>query len=190
MKLIVGLGNPGSKYKETKHNIGFIAVEDFAFEQGMAFNKSKFEGVYAEGFVGTEKVIVLKPQTYMNESGRAVRAFMDYFNIEIEDVGVVYDDLDLNAGIIRLRQKGSSGGHNGIKSILSHLSMKNFNRIRIGIGRPYPNQSVVNHVLSAFPKEVEEEMKIAVKQASDALSYWVEGHSFLDTMTHYNSKNK
>lgn len=188
MKLIVGLGNPGAKYAETKHNIGFIVVNEFAQRHGLTFNKAKFESIYAEGFIGTEKVILLKPQTYMNESGRAIRPMMDYFNIEQEEVVVVYDDLDLDPGRIRLRQKGGAGGHNGIKSMISHLGTQEFDRIRIGIGRPYPSQTVVHHVLSPFPKDHQEEMIDAVHQASDALTYWVEGHSFIDTMTHFNKK--
>lgn len=186
VKLIVGLGNPGAKYRETKHNIGFIAMDEMAHRHGMAFNKSKFEAVYAEGFIGTEKVLLVKPQTFMNESGRSVRPLMDYYGVDEEDLVVVYDDLDLPVGKIRLRQKGSAGGHNGIKSIIQHLGTKEFNRIRIGVGRPYPNQTVVQHVLSGFPKETHEDMLAAVNASADALQYWIEGHTFLDTMTHYN----
>lgn len=188
MKMIVGLGNPGAKYTETKHNIGFLTVEEFAWQHGLAFNKAKFESVYAEGFVGTEKVLLIKPQTYMNDSGRAVRPLMDYFNVEPDDLVVIHDDLDLSPGTVRLRQKGGSGGHNGIKSLIEYLGTKDFNRIRIGIGRPYPNQTVIQHVLSNFPKDVQPDMEIAVKTASDALTYWVEGHTFPDTMSHYNKK--
>lgn len=105
MKMIVGLGNPGAKYTGTKHNIGFITMDELAFQEGLTFNKSKFEAVYAEAFIGTEKVILVKPQTFMNDSGRSVRPLMDYFNLGIDDLVVVYDDLDLPTGKIRLRQK-------------------------------------------------------------------------------------
>lgn len=186
VKMIVGLGNPGMKYRETKHNIGFITIDEMAYRHGFALNKSKFEAIYAEGFIGTEKVLLVKPQTFMNESGRSVRPLMDYFNVETEDLVVVYDDLDLPAGKIRLRQKGSSGGHNGIKSLIQHLGTKDFNRIRIGIGRPFPNQTVIAHVLSPFPKDSHEDMLSAVEAASDSLTYWVEGHTFQETMTRYN----
>lgn len=188
MKMIVGLGNPGAKYRDTKHNVGFIVLDEMAHRHGLSFNKTKFESIYAEGFIGTEKVILLKPQTYMNESGRSLRPMIDYFNLDEEDVVVVYDDLDLEPGKIRLRQKGSAGGHNGIKSIISHLGTQEFDRVRVGIGRPYLAQTVVNHVLSPFPKDVHEAMLDAVHQAADALTYWIEGHTFLDTMTHFNKR--
>lgn len=188
MKMIVGLGNPGAKYANTKHNIGFIVLDEYAVQKNLAFNKTKFEAVYTEAFIGTEKVLLVKPQTFMNDSGRAVRPLMDYFNVAIEDLVVVYDDLDLPTGKIRLRQKGSAGGHNGIKSLIQHIGTSNFNRIRIGIDRPYPNQTVVNHVLSSFPKEQHEDMLFAVKDSAAALDYWIAGHTFLDTMNHYNKK--
>ena len=188
MKMIVGLGNPGSKYKETKHKIGFITLDEFAVQHNMAFNKTKFEAVYAEGFIGTEKILLVKPQTFMNDSGRAVRPLMDYFNVELEDLVVVYDDLDLPVGRLRLRQKGSAGGHNGIKSIIQHIDTADFNRIRIGIDRPMGKQTVVQHVLSGFPKNQHEELLIAVKDSVAALDYWIEGHPFLDVMNQFNKK--
>lgn len=188
VKMIVGLGNIGATYSQTKHNVGFMAVDAFAAKYGLTFNKTKFESLYAEGFIGTEKVILVKPQTYMNESGRAVRPLMDYFQIDEEDLVVVYDDLDLEPGTIRLRQKGGAGGHNGIKSLIAHLGTKEFNRIRVGIGRPYPTQDVVTHVLSPFSKGTKEEIDDALIQTIDGLMYWVEGHSFIDTMTHYNKR--
>lgn len=187
MKMIIGLGNPGTKYKETKHNVGFITLDEYAVQHRISFNKSKFESVYAETFSETEKIILMKPQTFMNESGRAVRPMMDYFDITIEDIVVVYDDMDLPAGKIRLRQKGSAGGHNGIKSIIQHLGTTEFNRIRIGIDRPYPGQTVINHVLSSFPKEQHEAIITAIKDSAAALDYWVSGHNFLNTMSKYNA---
>lgn len=186
MKLIIGLGNPGAKYRSSKHNIGFITLDELVFQEGWAFNKSKFESVYAEGRIGTEKVIVLKPQTYMNESGRSVRPWMDYFNLSEEDIVVVYDDMDLPPGKIRLRENGGSGGHNGIKSLIQHMGTKSFNRVKIGIGRPLPEQSVVSHVLSGFAKEDQPEMLPAVRRAADAIKYWAEGHPFQDTMSKFN----
>lgn len=188
MKMIVGLGNPGSKYTNTKHNIGFMALDEYAKQQNLAFNKSKFEAVYTEAFIGTEKILLVKPQTFMNDSGRAVRPLMDYFNVALEDLVVVYDDLDLPLGKIRLRQKGSAGGHNGIKSLIQHLGTSNFNRIRIGIDRPYANQTVINHVLSGFPKEQQEDVLFSIKDSVAAMDYWINGHNFLDTMNQYNKK--
>lgn len=188
MKMIVGLGNPGDKYKGTKHNIGFITLDELAYQENMAYNKSKFEAIYAEGFIGTEKVLLVKPQTFMNESGRAIRPLMDYYQIELDDLVVVYDDLDLPVGKIRLRQKGSAGGHNGIKSLIQHLGTQDFNRIRIGIDRPEAGQTVIHHVLSNFPKVQHEEILFAVKDSAAALSYWIAGHSFIDTMNQFNKK--
>ncbi|MGX7419973.1 aminoacyl-tRNA hydrolase [Carnobacterium gallinarum] len=189
MKMIVGLGNPGAKYTGTKHNVGFITMDEFAFQHKFQFNKSKFNAVYAEEFIGTEKVLIVKPQTFMNDSGQAVRPLMDYYNIELEDLVVVYDDLDLPVGKIRLRQKGSAGGHNGIKSLIQHLGTSDFNRIRIGIDRPFPGQTVINHVLGNFPKEQNEDILFAVKDTAAALNYWIEGHSFIETMNEFNRKS-
>ncbi|WP_027108008.1 aminoacyl-tRNA hydrolase [Lacticigenium naphthae] len=186
MKMIVGLGNPGAKYRETKHNIGFITIDEFVHQHGIGLNKTKFESVYGEGFIGNEKVIIVKPQTFMNDSGRAVRSLMDYFDIEVSDLVIIYDDMDLPTGKIRLRQKGSAGGHNGIKSVIQHIGTQNFNRIRIGIGRPLTNQSVVSHVLSPFLKNTHDEMLSSVKQSAEALTYWIDQHSFVDTMTKFN----
>jgi len=186
MKLIFGLGNPGKKYSDTKHNIGFISLDEIAFQQGLTFNKSKFESVYAEGNVGSEKLLLIKPQTFMNESGRSVRPWMDYYDLDLDDILVIYDDMDLPAGKIRLRQKGSSGGHNGIRSIITHVGTKEFNRIKVGIDRPYPKQTVVSHVLSKFPKEVKGDVEESLKKVSDAALYWSEGHPFPETMSKFN----
>ncbi|MER2174550.1 MAG: aminoacyl-tRNA hydrolase [Carnobacterium sp.] len=188
MKMIVGLGNPGAKYKNTKHNIGFIAVDEFAIQHKMEFSKTKFESLYAEAFIGTEKVLLVKPQTFMNDSGRAVRQLMDYYNVEVEDLIVIYDDLDLPVGKLRLRQKGSAGGHNGIKSIIQHIDTSDFNRIRIGIDRPMGKQTVIQHVLSGFPKNQHEELLITIKDSVAALEYWIEGHPFLEVMNQFNKK--
>ncbi|MGO2082803.1 aminoacyl-tRNA hydrolase [Vagococcus sp.] len=188
MKLIVGLGNPGAKYRATKHNIGFITLDEIAYREKIEFNKHQFEADLAEFFVEGEKVVLVKPQTFMNESGRAVGPLMDYYQVKIEDVIVIYDDLDLTIGRIRLRQKGSAGGHNGIKSLISHLGTQAFNRIRIGIDRPIAPQTVVSYVLSPFPKETHDEMLASVNQAADAVGFWLKGHSFVDTMNQFNIK--
>lgn len=186
MKLIIGLGNPGAKYRETKHNIGFITVDEIAYQHGWVFNKSKFNSVYAEGRVGTEKVILIKPQTFMNESGRSIRPWMDYYDLTEEDIVVIYDDMDLPPGKIRLRQKGGAGGHNGMKSLIQHLGTKTFNRIKIGIGRPFADQSVISHVLNGFSKDVHEDMLSAVKRSADAVIHWAKGNTFQDTMSKFN----
>ncbi|MEG0285603.1 MULTISPECIES: aminoacyl-tRNA hydrolase [Vagococcus] len=188
MKLIVGLGNPGSKYRGTKHNVGFIALDEIAYQEKVTFNKTQFEADIAEFFLNGEKIILAKPQTFMNESGRSVRPLMDYYNIADEDLLVIYDDLDLPIGKIRLREKGSAGGHNGIKSIIAHLGTKDFNRIKVGIDRPKNGKEVVSYVLSSFPKETHDDMLNAMKQTADASLYWAEGHDFVNTMNQFNSK--
>ena len=188
MKLIVGLGNPGSKYRGTKHNVGFIALDEIAYQEKVTFNKTQFEADIAEFFLNGEKIILAKPQTFMNESGRSVRPLMDYYNIADEDLLVIYDDLDLPIGKIRLRQKGSAGGHNGIKSIIAHLGTQAFNRVKVGIDRPKSSQEVVSYVLSTFPKNTHDDMLKAVKSAAEASLYWAEGHDFVNTMNQFNSK--
>lgn len=186
MKLIFGLGNPGGKYQNTKHNIGFITVDYLAKHLGLTFNQTKFKSVYAEGRIGTEKVILIKPQTYMNLSGEAVQPWLDFCKLDGEDIVIIYDDMDLEVGKIRLRKKGGHGGHNGMKSIINHLGTKEFNRIRVGIGRPFPAQTVVSHVLSQFPKDEVPLMEEAVYKSVDAIKYWAEGHTFEDTMNQFN----
>lgn len=186
MKLIVGLGNPGKKYETTKHNIGFIALDALAANLGLSFDRTKFKSIYAEGNIGTEKVVLIKPQTYMNLSGESVRPWMDFYNLTEEDVVVIYDDMDLTVGKIRLRLQGGHGGHNGVKSLIQHLGTKKFNRIRVGIGRPYPSQDVISHVLSPFGKDTVDDMKIAVQSSVDAIKYWVSGSTFAETMNEFN----
>lgn len=186
MKLIFGLGNPGKKYESTKHNIGFTVLDYLAQDLGLTFNQTKFKSIYAEGRVGTEKVILIKPQTYVNLSGESVQPWLDFYKLSTEDILVVYDDMDLAPGKIRLRLKGGSGGHNGIKSIIEQLGGQNFNRLRLGIGRPYPSQSVVSHVLSRFSKEEVENVEDAVRESADAIKYWANDHTFHETMNEYN----
>ena len=186
--MIIGLGNPGPKYLETKHNIGFITLDEWAHQNKLTFNKTKFDALYAEELIGGEKIFFVKPMTYMNDSGRAVRPLMDYFGVEIEDIVVVYDDLDLPPGRIRLRQKGSAGGHNGIKSLIQHLGPQNFNRIRMGIGRPKHQMTVIQHVLSQFPAEDHAEMLASVKDSVAAIEDYITGDDFNKTMNKFNPK--
>ena len=188
MKMIVGLGNPGPKYTDTKHNVGFIALDEWAFQNKEKYNKNKFEAVYIETTVNGEKVLFVKPLTFMNDSGRAVRPLMDYYSIPIEDLVVVYDDMDMPVGKIRLRQKGGAGGHNGIKSLIQHLGTQDFNRIRIGVGRPQHNMTVIQHVLSPFPKDEHAEMLHSVRDSVEAIDHFIEGNNFLETMNQFNKK--
>jgi peptidyl-tRNA hydrolase, PTH1 family len=186
MKLIVGLGNPGRQYEKTRHNIGFEVIDSLSDRFSITLNTAKFKGIYGVGHVNGEKLILLKPLTYMNLSGESISAIMDYYQIEIEDLVVIYDDLDLPVGKIRLRQKGSAGGHNGIKSTIAHLGTQEFNRIRVGIDRPNNGMSVSDYVLNRFSKEELEEMSKVVLTCLEAIECWLE-YPFLQVMNRYNS---
>jgi PTH1 family peptidyl-tRNA hydrolase len=187
MKMIVGLGNPGEKYLNTRHNVGFIIIDEIAYGEGISFKHEKiFEADIASFFVGLEKIFLVKPTTFMNESGRAVKPLLTYFNISLSDLVIIYDDLDMDVGRVRLRMKGSAGGHNGIKSLISHLNTQEFNRIKIGIGHPGNGQAVVNYVLGNFLEEEKEIMNAALKTTVYAISYFTHGHSFMDTMNKFN----
>ncbi|KRL37745.1 aminoacyl-tRNA hydrolase [Liquorilactobacillus uvarum] len=187
MKLIVGLGNIGKKYENTKHNVGFMTVDKFAEENNVVFNKTKCEAMIAELFFNGEKILLAKPTTYMNESGRSVGPLLDYFGIDIADFIVIHDDMDLPVGQLRLRQKGSAGGHNGIKSIIAHLNTQNFKRIRIGIDHPQ-KQSVVDWVLSKFSAQQEKSLEEGIQRATSALDSWLTDADFMKTMNKYNHK--
>lgn len=170
MFLIVGLGNPEEKYNNTRHNIGFEAVDYIADKYNIDINRKKFKGVYGEGFIGNEKVILMKPTTYMNLSGECIREVIDFYKLTSEDILVIYDDISLDVGRIRIRPKGSAGGHNGIKSIINHLGTDEFSRIKIGVGQP--KGDLVNHVLGKFSKEeneVLEESLEATKLATETI---------------------
>lgn len=186
MKMIVGLGNPGRKYENTKHNVGFMTVDRLAERQGATFKSNPFQAEVADFFANGEKILLVKPQTFMNESGRAVGPLMTYFGIEKEELVVVYDDLDLALGKLRLRQKGSAGGHNGMKSIISHLGHQEFDRIKIGIGRPQPKMTVVNHVLSGFDKEELPLLEDSLQRAVAACEFIVETGDFTGAMNRFN----
>ncbi|MGJ9460228.1 aminoacyl-tRNA hydrolase [Oceanobacillus sp. CF4.6] len=187
MKCIVGLGNPGKKYSQTRHNIGFRVIDELLERNQWSLNKSKFHGDYAMENFGDDKVIFLKPQTYMNLSGESIRPLMDYYNVDLEDVLVIYDDLDLPTGKIRLRQKGGHGGHNGVRSTIDHLGTKEFKRIRLGVGRPSSSIPVVDYVLGTFPKAEKEDVLISIKNAADSCESWVKGTSFIEVMNEYNN---
>ncbi|MFT8323640.1 MAG: aminoacyl-tRNA hydrolase [Bacillus sp. (in: firmicutes)] len=185
MKLIVGLGNPGKQYENTRHNIGFDIIEYIAKEYTIPLEKAKFKGIFGTGIISGEKVILLKPLTYMNLSGESIRPLADYYDIALEDIVVIYDDLDLPVGKIRLRQKGSSGGHNGIKSTIAHLGSEKFNRIRVGIDRPKNGMKVTDYVLGKFTKEEQAILETIIKKCSDACGEWTK-EPFLQVMNKYN----
>ena len=154
MYLILGLGNPGKEYKNTRHNVGYMALEKLAEAYSVDLVKEKFQAIYGEGRIGTEKVILAKPLTYMNNSGQSARAICDFYKIDPEHVIVLYDDMNLSVGSIRIRPQGSDGGHNGIKSILYHLRSDQFPRVRFGVGAPRgKGDAVIRHVLGRLGGE-------------------------------------
>ena len=168
-ELIVGLGNPEQKYDKTRHNIGFEAVNELAKMWQMSFKENKrFQGLFAEGVApGGQKIRLLKPLTYMNRSGQSVRAVTDWYKVKPKSVLVIYDDMDLPVGRLRMRLSGSAGGHNGMKSIISHLGSQDFPRLRIGIGKSNVRNKTISHVLGRFTPEetkiIEEILYISVK---------------------------
>lgn len=187
MKIIVGLGNPGNEYAKTRHNVGFMLVDALAEHLNINLWKDKFNAQIAEGRIGTEKILLVKPQTYMNNSGEAVGPLMRWYKVTPEDIIVAHDDMDIPAGTIRIRKKGSSGGHNGIKSLIAHLGSENFPRVRLGVGRPLPGWSVVNHVLAPFPQEDKTSVDEAIKYLIPAVECIV-NDSVDIAMNKYNPK--
>ena len=166
-KLVVGLGNPGSKYHETRHNVGFMAIDLMAKELGLTFSEEKtFKAEVASTFLNGEKVYFVKPTTFMNLSGLAVRALLAYYNIPIE--------------------KGSAGGHNGIKSIIAETGTQEFDRIKIGIGRPQKGMTVVNHVLGKFSEDDYATILLTLDKVETALNHYLKTNDFEDTMRRYN----
>lgn len=186
MKLIVGLGNPGREYELTRHNIGFMAIDELAKRWNISLNEQKFKGLFGAGFVNGEKVILLKPLTYMNLSGESIRPLMDYYKIDVEDFVVLYDDLDIPVGKLRLRMKGSAGGHNGVKSTISHLGTQEFQRIRMGIDRPKNGMKVVDYVLGRFTSEEIPDVNHSIEKAADACEEWL-NKPFFQIMNTFNS---
>lgn len=161
MILIAGLGNIGKEYANTRHNVGFSAVDLIADKYNIEVNRVKFKGVCGEGVIKGEKVILLKPSTYMNLSGESLRSLMDFYKLEASQVIVIYDDISLPLGRLRVKVKGSAGGHNGIKSIINHLGTDVFSRIKVGVGEP--KGDLVNHVLGKFSKAEEEILQDVLK---------------------------
>lgn len=171
MKIIVGLGNPGAKYKDTRHNVGFKVVEELACRFGVEKEECKYDAIIGHIRIGTEKVFLMKPLTYMNLSGKAVAPFVNFYKLDLKDLLVIYDDMDLPLGTLRIRAKGGTGGHKGVASITDMLKSRDFARIRLGIGRP--SDETIDWVLGRFSPEEQPVMEDAVKKAADAAECWV-----------------
>ncbi len=167
--LIVGLGNPGRDYERTRHNCGFRALDVLADKLGCRIDKGKFQGIYGQTTYGGRKLILLKPLTYMNLSGRSVLQLSAYYNIPPARIIVLFDDISLPPGRLRIRADGSAGGHNGIKSIIQELGSQAFPRVKIGVGaKPHPQQDLADWVLSAFSATEEKDLAVALGNAADA----------------------
>jgi len=189
VKLVVGLGNVGTKYHLTRHNIGFLILDELADRRNLTFkHEPKLEALVTSEMIEGRKVIYAKPTTYVNLSGNALTKLMNYYKIAIEDVIVIYDDINLDTGIIRIRETNGHGGHNGVKSIIEHLKTKNFKRIRVGIGLD-DSMPLDHYVLGNFSKKDIETLKPTVEKALDAIELFSKDVYFKDIMTKHNSSN-
>ena len=187
---MVGLGNPGIKYEFTRHNIGFRIVDSLARDMGTEFKKVKsYYSLISRGMINNHKAILVKPQTFMNLSGRAVSKVVSYYKIPLQDLLIVYDDLNLELGQIRIRKKGSAGGHKGIESIMQYLHSEDIPRLRIGIGSPSANFNFdcVSYVLSNFNNDEEDKIKEVIKLSTEAIKTVIE-EGFEKAMRKYNKK--
>ncbi|CEQ32170.1 peptidyl-tRNA hydrolase [[Clostridium] sordellii] len=169
MYVIVGLGNPGKQYEHTRHNVGFDVIDILAKEYGISVTKIKHKAFIGEGRVGSEKVILVKPQTYMNLSGETLIDIYNYYKVDSNNIVVIYDDIDLEVGKIRIRKKGSGGTHNGMRSILKCLGTNEFPRVRIGVSKPRQGQDLADFVLSRFRKEEADDIQDGLEKAAKAV---------------------
>ena len=189
MKLVAGLGNPGRDYAGTRHNIGFGVIARISDKYNIPLTGKEHKAICGKGMIGGEKVILAQPQTFMNLSGECVRSLVDYYKLESEDIIIAYDDIGLEVGQLRIRSKGSAGGHNGIKNIISHLGTNEFPRVKVGVGGKPEGGDLVRHVLGRFSREDEkvigEVLDVAVEAVETILSDGVEA-----AMNRYNAKRK
>lgn len=169
MYLIVGLGNPENEYANTRHNMGFDTINEIAKKNNIVITKSKFKGLYETAIIQGKKVMLLKPQTYMNLSGESIKEACDFYNIAPEELIVIYDDIDIEKGKIKLRKKGGPGSHNGMKSVVQELGTTEFSRIRVGIGQPEFKNDMINYVIGKVPEEEQKVLQEGVKKAAEAV---------------------
>jgi PTH1 family peptidyl-tRNA hydrolase len=187
MYAIIGLGNPGMQYETTRHNVGFEVIERLAYENRIDINKKKHHAIIGEGVIGGQKVILAKPQTYMNLSGQTVIEIMNWYKLDRNNIIIIYDDVSLPIGQLRIRTQGSAGGHNGIKNIIARLNSQEFLRIKIGVGEKPLGWDLADYVLSRFTKEEIKEMVGSIKIASDAIETILrEGNAY--AMNKYNQR--
>ena len=187
MYYIVGLGNPGIQYENTRHNAGFIAIDYLARKYSIDVRKIKFKSLIGQGVISGQKVMLVKPQTYMNNSGEAIREIYKYFDFDHDKLIVIYDDIDIDFGSIRIRKKGSAGTHNGMKSIIYNLEFDDFPRIKVAVGKKPSYMDLANFVLSGFSKQEAKIIEEEVKFASDAIEMILE-EGIEKSMSMFNSK--
>lgn len=187
MFIIVGLGNPGKDYTNTRHNIGFDTIDLLGKRNNININKIKFKSVYGEGTIGSEKVLLVKPQTYMNNSGMTVRDIYNFYKVPIENVIIVVDDIDIDFSRVRIKGRGSAGSHNGLKSIIQLLGRDDFPRVKIGIGSKRENQDLANFVLSRFSKDEREIIEGSILTAAESVETIIR-YSLDQAMNEFNTK--
>ena len=186
--VVAGLGNPGDKYQATRHNAGYLAVDRLVDEYGIRLTSRTFDGLCGRGTIGGRKVLLVKPLTFMNESGRCIRKVVDYYKLDpARDLVILYDDVDIKPGMMRVRGKGSAGSHNGMKSIISHLGTQEFARIRIGVGAPPAQTDMVNWVLGKIPKTEIGEIRDVCDRICEAVPMIMDG-DLQGAMNRYNRK--
>lgn len=185
MYIIVGLGNPGKQYENTRHNVGFNVIDILAEEYGISVTKMKHKALIGEGRVGTEKVVLVKPVTYMNLSGESLAEIYNFYKVDTSNIVVIYDDIDLDVGKIRIRKKGSGGTHNGMRSIIKCLGANDFPRVRVGVSKPKPGQDLADFVLSRFRKEESDDVELGLEKAAKAVDVMIRDNIDL-AMNKYN----
>lgn len=174
--MVVGLGNPGKDYEFTRHNAGFLTLDHIAVEEDIEIKKLKYKALIGDTVISGHRCLLVKPQTFMNNSGEAVREISQFYKIPPDKIIVIFDDISLPCGKLRIRRKGTDGGHNGIKSIIYHLNSDNFPRIKIGVGaKPHPDYNLADWVLSTFKKDEMEELKKAITKATEVLPFMLDG---------------
>ena len=169
MYLIAGLGNPENEYAHTRHNMGFDTINNIAKNNNISISKTKFKALYETGIIQGKKVILLKPQTYMNSSGISIKEVADFYNIKPEEIIIIYDDIDIEKGKIKLRKKGGPGSHNGMKSVIQELQSTDFIRIRVGIGQPEFKKDMINYVIGNVPDEEQKVLQEGTQKAAEAV---------------------
>lgn len=188
MYIIIGLGNPEPEYSNTRHNMGFDVINKLAKENDISLNRTKFNAIYGTGIIEGEKVILIKPQTFMNNSGESVIEFVNFYKEPLENVIVIYDDMDTDIGTIRIRAKGGPGSHNGMKSMVSSLNSENFSRIRVGIGRPSGEYDRIDYVIGQIDEEEKKILEQGQNEAVEAIKYWIK-NGIDNTMNKYNKNS-